>query len=86
MVATAAIPATTRPSLAAPSSFEALAELVTEDAIAKQVVRATRSSISRRIQAYLDAGFDHVYLHQVGPDQEGFSGSEAELLPRCAAA
>jgi hypothetical protein len=20
----------------------------------------------------VDAGFDHVYLHQIGPDQEGF--------------
>ncbi|MGH2725273.1 MAG: DUF7218 family protein [Actinomycetota bacterium] len=24
------------------------------------------------IQGYLDAGYDHVYLHQIGPDQEGF--------------
>jgi hypothetical protein len=24
------------------------------------------------IQKFLDAGFDHVYVHQVGPDQEGF--------------
>jgi hypothetical protein len=24
------------------------------------------------VQEYLDAGFDHVYFHQVGRDQEGF--------------
>jgi coenzyme F420-dependent glucose-6-phosphate dehydrogenase len=24
------------------------------------------------IQKYLDAGFDHIWIHQVGPDQEGF--------------
>ena len=24
------------------------------------------------MKPYLDAGFDHVYLHQVGPDQDGF--------------
>ncbi len=24
------------------------------------------------IQEYIDAGYDSVYIHQVGPDQEGF--------------
>jgi coenzyme F420-dependent glucose-6-phosphate dehydrogenase len=24
------------------------------------------------IQKYVDAGYDHVYVHQVGPDQAGF--------------
>ena len=32
--------------------------------------------------AYLDAGYDHVYLHQVGPDQPGFIDFAArELMP-----
>lgn len=36
-----------------------------------------------RIRAYLDAGFDHVYVHQIGPDQEGFMGFFSdEVLPR----
>ena len=26
-----------------------------------------------KIQAFAKAGDDHVYVHQVGPDQEGFS-------------
>ena len=35
------------------------------------------------IQQYIDAGFDHVYVHQVGPDQEGFFRFyEREVLPR----
>ncbi|MGD9894199.1 MAG: hypothetical protein AB7U18_23180, partial [Dehalococcoidia bacterium] len=25
-----------------------------------------------RIQEYEKAGFDHVWLHQIGPDQDGF--------------
>jgi hypothetical protein len=25
-----------------------------------------------RIKEYVQTGFDHVYVHQVGPDQEGF--------------
>jgi coenzyme F420-dependent glucose-6-phosphate dehydrogenase len=35
-----------------------------------------------KIQEYADAGFDHVYIHQVGPDQEGFLQFYAqEILP-----
>jgi hypothetical protein len=35
------------------------------------------------IQAYVDAGFDHVYVHQVGPDREGFLEAYArDVLPR----
>ena len=34
------------------------------------------------IEQYVEAGFDHVYIHQVGPDQEGFLRfCERELLP-----
>ena len=35
-----------------------------------------------KIQEYVDAGFDHVYIHQVGPDQRGF----IEFYERSAAA
>ena len=39
-----------------------------------------------KIKAYEEAGFTHVYLHQVGPDQEGFLRfAERELLPSLAA-
>ena len=24
------------------------------------------------VQQYVDAGYDHLYFHQIGPDQEGF--------------
>ena len=35
------------------------------------------------IQEYVDAGFDHVYVHQVGPDQAGFIEAYAQdVLPR----
>jgi hypothetical protein len=33
------------------------------------------------VREFVDAGYDHVYLHQVGPDQEGFFGfCERELF------
>ena len=41
--------------------------------------------ILEHIEAYLDAGYDHVYVHQVGPDQKGFIEFAAkELLPAIA--
>lgn len=34
------------------------------------------------IAEYVDAGYDHVYVHQIGPDQEGFFDFyEREVLP-----
>ena len=34
------------------------------------------------IQEFVDAGYDHVYVHQVGDDQEGFFNFyESEVLP-----
>ncbi|MDX6625512.1 MAG: hypothetical protein QOE56_501 [Solirubrobacterales bacterium] len=34
------------------------------------------------IREYVDAGYDHVYVHQVGEDQEGFFDFyERQVLP-----
>jgi coenzyme F420-dependent glucose-6-phosphate dehydrogenase len=81
---TAALPGDNSQELPLPSSFEDLAQLVTEDALAKEVACGPDPEVHlAAIQPYLDAGFDHVYLHQVGPDQVGFiEFAERELLPR----
>lgn len=81
---TAAIPGDNSTELPLPSSFEPLAKLVTEDAIAEQVSCGPDPEAHlEAIQPYLDAGFDRVYLHQVGPDQRGFiEFAQRELLPR----
>jgi hypothetical protein len=43
---------------------------------------ARRSTPAEATERFVDAGFDHVYVHQVGPDQEGFFGFyESEVLP-----
>jgi len=35
-----------------------------------------------KITEFVDAGYDHIYLHQIGPDQTGFiKFAEGELLP-----
>jgi G6PDH family F420-dependent oxidoreductase len=81
---TAAIPGESGQELPNPKHFEQLAEMVTEDKIAEQVVCGP--DIDRhvaKIQEYVDAGYDHVYIHQVGPDQEGFLEAYArDVLPR----
>jgi coenzyme F420-dependent glucose-6-phosphate dehydrogenase len=81
---TGAIKGDSSQELALPSSFESLAEMVTEDQVAKTVVCGPDpEAFVARIQPYIDAGFDHVYLHQIGPDQAGFLDfAERELLPR----
>ena len=41
--------------------------------------------IHARIKEYIDVGFTHVYLHQIGPDQEQFIRmAEREIVPRYA--
>jgi G6PDH family F420-dependent oxidoreductase len=83
---TAAIPGEAGQELPNPAHFEQLAKIVTEDAIAERITCGP--DIERHveaIQAYVDAGFDHVYVHQVGPDQEGFIETYArDVLPRFA--
>ena len=67
-----------------PRHFEQAAEKVTEDDVAEKVVCGP--DVERYVELideYEQAGYDHVYLHQVGPDQEGFFRfAERELLPR----
>jgi G6PDH family F420-dependent oxidoreductase len=85
---TAAIPGESGQELPNPAHFEQLAEIVTEDMIAERIVCGP--DIDRHVEAiekYVDAGYDHVYVHQVGPDQEGFLEAYArDVLPRFAAA
>jgi G6PDH family F420-dependent oxidoreductase len=54
-----------------PRHFGELAELITEDAISAPCGPDPDQHLAG-IRAYLDAGFDEVYIGQVGPDAEGF--------------
>lgn len=65
------------------SHFETAAELVTEDdAVASIPCGPDVGPVVDSVRTYLDAGYDHLYFHQVGPDQEGFLGFwERELGP-----
>jgi coenzyme F420-dependent glucose-6-phosphate dehydrogenase len=72
--------------LALPRHFEDAAQMVAEDDVAEKVVCGPDPDrYFEQVEGYADAGFDHVYLHQVGPDQEGFFRfAQEELLPRYA--
>ncbi len=56
-----------------PRHFEQAAEMVTEDEVAESVVCGPdpERHVSA-IEEFFEAGYDHVYLHQIGPDQDGF--------------
>jgi G6PDH family F420-dependent oxidoreductase len=70
--------------LALPEHFEAAVEMVTPEDVAETVVCGPDPDRYReRIEAFEKAGFDHVYFHQVGPDQEGFIRfAQRELISR----
>ena len=70
--------------LATPAEFEAVAQLVNEDAVAAKIVCGPDAERHlEEIESYRKAGFDHVYIHQVGPDQNGFFDFyQRDILPK----
>jgi coenzyme F420-dependent glucose-6-phosphate dehydrogenase len=67
-----------------PRHFEQAAVSVTEQALAKKVVCGPDPD--RHVEmarTYVDAGYDHVWFHQIGPDQDGFFDVyERDVLPK----
>jgi G6PDH family F420-dependent oxidoreductase len=80
----AAVPGSLSWELRVPSHFEDATESVAPDDVAESVICGPdpeRHAAAAR--EFLEAGYTHVYFHQVGPDQEGFiEFAERELLPR----
>jgi coenzyme F420-dependent glucose-6-phosphate dehydrogenase len=70
--------------LALPDHFEGAAQMVREEDVATEVVCGPDSERHLAgIRKYEEAGYDHVWVHQVGPDQEGFFRFyEREVLPQ----
>jgi G6PDH family F420-dependent oxidoreductase len=76
------IPGEAAQLLPLPRHFGQLAELVTEDMITAPC-GPDPTVHAAALRAYVDAGFDEVYVSQVGPDAEGFFEFYArEVLPR----
>ena len=79
----AAMPGQLSQELPTPAHFQQTAKLVRPEDIAEAIVCGPDPEMhAAKIREYADAGYDHVYVHQVGPDQEGFFRFyEREVLP-----
>ena len=82
-----ALPGELGQELALPQHFEQATSTVTDAQAAKTIVCGPDPERHRAaIDEYVHAGFDHVYVHQVGPEQEGFIRFyEREILPAAVA-
>jgi coenzyme F420-dependent glucose-6-phosphate dehydrogenase len=79
-----AIPGELGQVLPQPAHFEQAAQLVTEEKVGELVACGPDPQQHLELLGkYADAGYDHLFVHQVGPDQEGFLRFyEREVVPR----
>ena len=64
-----------------PADFDDAIAPITEDQVAEQVpCGPDPEPYLELVRKFADAGFDHVYAHQIGEDQEGFLRFAAEEL------
>ncbi len=81
---TAAVRGELTQELPTPAHFAQAAKMVREEDVAQAIICGPEPE--RHIAAvkeFVDAGYGHVYVHQVGPDQEGFFRFYArEVLPK----
>ncbi len=80
---TSALTGTLNQDLPTPTTFEAAVKTVREEDVAENVICGNDPKRHHEaIQEYIDAGYDHIYIHQVGPDQEIFFRLyEEQILP-----
>jgi G6PDH family F420-dependent oxidoreductase len=84
---TSALGASLKADLPSPRHFQEAIEPITEEMVAQDVVCGPDPERhASAIQKYIDTGYDYVYIHHIGPDQEGFFHFyERDILPRFAA-
>ncbi|MHB1582363.1 MAG: TIGR03557 family F420-dependent LLM class oxidoreductase [Acidimicrobiales bacterium] len=71
--ATEGLPGQLDQELSVPAHFEQAASLVTEEMVAESITCGPDPERhAAAIRAFFDAGFDEVYVNQVGPDQSAF--------------
>ena len=80
---TAALHGEVSQELPNPSQFTDLVQSVTEDQVAEVILCSPDPEQHlEKIREYVKAGFDHVYVHQIGPDQAGYLDfARREILP-----
>lgn len=67
-----------------PAYFQEVSKLVTPETVKQQYILGQNPEQHlQEIRKYAEAGFDHIYVHQIGPDQQRFFRFyEKEILPR----
>ncbi len=79
-----ALPGELAQVLPTPEHFQQASELVTEEMVAEQV--PCGPDLERHIETikqFADAGFDELYINQIGPHQDGFFAAYRDhVLPR----
>lgn len=82
-----AVPGEAAQVLYSPRQFEQMSSIVTEE-MAVGAVGATGNRVEdfvEGVRPYVEAGYDEIYLSQIGPDQQGFLAFwERELEPALA--
>jgi G6PDH family F420-dependent oxidoreductase len=80
---TSAVSGALHSDLPTPRHFQDVVEAMGEPIIPEDTVLGPDpDSYLKIIQTYQENGFDHIYLHQIGPDQEGFiKFFQDELMP-----
>lgn len=81
---TAAVKGELTQELRTPAHFEQAAKMVDEEDVAQTIICGPDPERHlAAINEFTEAGYDHVYIHQVGPDQEGFFRFfEQSILPK----
>ena len=81
---TQVVPGSLHANLPLPRDFDQISQLGSEDEVAKKIpLGPDPETYVSRIQQYAEAGFDHLFVHQIGPDQEGFFDFfSREVMPK----
>jgi hypothetical protein len=78
-----ALPGELAQELPTPTHFEQATSLVTEEMVAEAFACGPDPERHRQmLREYFEAGYDEVYIQQIGPEQEGFFDFyKKEVLP-----
>jgi G6PDH family F420-dependent oxidoreductase len=81
-----ALPGELGQELPTPAHFEQATQSVSSDDVAEGVALGSDPDpYVERIEEYVDAGYENVYVHQVNPDADGFFDLfEADVIPQFA--
>jgi coenzyme F420-dependent glucose-6-phosphate dehydrogenase len=81
---TAALKGELNQELRTPAHFEQAAKMVREEDVAEAIICGPDPERHLAgVRQFVEAGYDRVYIHQIGPDQEGFFRFyERDVLPK----